>query len=166
VLRDAIHEVLGGPDRHDTLYVVGDALVAEPPDGADRAGLETVYLGYRDDRAVGYAIHAAAPGFQDTISLLFGYDPETGTLLGMTVLESKETPGLGDKIYKDLKFVEAFAGVSPPLIGVKAGAGKGAPGEVEMITGATISSRTVIKAINAALERVGPALSAGRKDTP
>jgi len=42
-----------------------------------------------------------------------------------------------------------------------AGAGKGDPSEVDLITGATISSRTVVRIINNALARLGPALETG-----
>jgi uncharacterized protein with FMN-binding domain len=53
--------------------------------------------------------------------------------------------------------------VQAPLQGVKAGQGEGKPTELVMITGATISSRAVIKAINAALDRVGPLLADYRR---
>jgi electron transport complex protein RnfG len=78
----------------------------------------------------------------------------------MKVLESKETPGLGDKIEKDMDFVTAFDGVAAPIEGVKAGDGSGDPHEVDLITGATISSRTLIRIINNALERLEPMLDA------
>jgi hypothetical protein len=76
----------------------------------------------------------------------------------MKVLENKETPGLGDKIVKDSAFVSEFVGAAAPLEGVKAGSGDGDPSEVDMITGATISSRAVIDIINARLELLGPRL--------
>jgi electron transport complex protein RnfG len=76
----------------------------------------------------------------------------------MQVLENKETPGLGDKIEKDASFVAEFDGAKAPLVGVKAGAGVGEPEEVDMITGATISSRAVIEIINHRLERLDPLL--------
>ncbi len=164
VLAEAIMEVLGEPERYDTLYIVGGTLTRTPPAGATLESGEAVYLGYRDGAPVGFAIRAARAGFQDTISLIFGYDPATSRLLGMKVLESKETPGLGDKIYKDLAFVAGFKGVEPPLVGVKPGGGRGRPGEVVMITGATISSRTIIRAINAELERLQPMLSSHGKE--
>jgi electron transport complex protein RnfG len=153
-LRIAISEVLQQPDRFDTLYVVDGALM---PSG-DPTIHETVYLGYRNDRPVGFAIATGEPGFQDVIRLIFGYDHERDVLLGMKVLESKETPGLGDKIEKDSAFVNQFDGVQSPLVGIKARDNSGDPHEVDMITGATISSRTIIKAINNALERLGPLL--------
>jgi electron transport complex protein RnfG len=160
VLAAAINEVLGEPDRYDSLYVIDGAITSVVPDGVDPAQLETLYLGYRNGQPVGFAIRAAGPGFQDTISMIVGYDPTRAQLLGMKVLESKETPGLGDKIFKDLAFVAEFAGASPPLVGVKPGSETGRRGEVVLITGATISSRAIIKAINRALERMDPMLAA------
>lgn len=161
VLGQAIEEVLSDPARYDTLYIAGDALTKAPPEGDDPASLEKVYLGYDGDgNPVGYAVEGAEPGFQDVITLLFGYDAANNRLLGMTVMEAKETPGLGDKIIKDSVFVSGFTGPSTPIVGVKVGAGKGAPDEVDMITGATISSRAVIKIINDRLEQIGPLLRA------
>jgi electron transport complex protein RnfG len=165
VLAAAIEEVLGDPARYDTLYVVGDSLVATPPASTDPKTLEAVYLGYRaDSSAIGFAVVGAEPGFSDVVRLIFGYDPRTPRLLGMKVLEEKETPGLGDRIEKDQAFVAGFTDAATPLKGVKRGTGT-SPNDVDMITGATISSRTVIRAINEALERLGPALSARLRET-
>lgn len=160
-LRIAVSEVLKAPARWDTLYVYQDALAASPPAGADPASLEMVFLGYDEagDR-VGFAIQGAEPGFQDLIELIFGYDAEANALLGMKVLANKETPGLGDKIVKDSAFVAEFEGPEAPLAGVKSGRATGAANEVDMITGATISSRAVIAIINHQLERLGPMLDA------
>ncbi len=166
-LQAAIQEVLQHPARYDTLYRVGDALAAAPPAGTEPKTAERVYLGYdAGGRAVGYAIAAGEPGFQDVIELIFGYDPATGRLLGMKVLESRETPGLGDKIEKDSTFVRQFRAALTPLVGVKPD--RHTPGDahqVDMITGATISSRAVIRIINHALERWGPLLAAHQPGT-
>ncbi len=98
------------------------------------------------------AVKAAAAGFQDIITLIYGFDPTSGKLLGMKVLGSKETPGLGDKIEKDLSFVAEFDGAVPPLAAVKRPTG--APGEIDAITGATISSRAIVRIINQSLARL------------
>jgi len=105
-----------------------------------------------------------APGFADVVRIIFGYDPSRRQVLGMMVLESKETPGLGDKIIKDSLFVAEFDGVAAPLVGVKAGSGAGDPGEVDMITGATISSRTVIAAIEDRLAVLRPLIEAHERE--
>lgn len=161
VLQMAIDEVLNGPHRYDTLYLSEGVLTTRVPEGIAPRVPEQIYLGYdRNERPLGYAIVAGAPGFQDVVRLIFGYDPMTRRVLGMKVLESKETPGLGDKIEKDSVFVAQFAGAQPPLVGVKPGRATGTDaGEVDMITGATISSRAVIKIINNALDRLGPVLA-------
>jgi Na+-translocating ferredoxin:NAD+ oxidoreductase subunit G len=157
-LEAAIREVLRAPDRYVALYVVGGALTAEPPPGSESRRLERVFVGYRGDDPVGFAIMAGEPGFQDVIGLIFGYDPRTRQVLGMKVLETKETPGLGDKIEKD-PFMSQFVGADTPLVGVKTKdpASKDRR-QIQLVTGATISSRTVIRAINNALARVGPLL--------
>ena len=59
-------------------------------------------------------------------------------------------------------FVHEFLGVNVPLRGVKKGAGSGAASEVDLITGATISSRTVVAIINRSLEKWAPLLAAQR----
>jgi electron transport complex protein RnfG len=161
MLRQAVQEVLKGPERWDTLYVVDEVLTLQPPVDADAASLEMVFLGYREDgQPVGFAISGGEFGFQDIIDLIFGYDPETRTVIGMKVLANKETPGLGDKIEKDSAFVAEFDGPEAPLVGVKSGRATGAANEVDMITGATISSRAVIAIINHRLERLAPMLEA------
>jgi Na+-translocating ferredoxin:NAD+ oxidoreductase subunit G len=148
VLATAADEVLAGPDRVERLFVLPDGLAFEAPAGVDTARAEKVYLGFRGASPIGFAVVGAKPGFQDVIQIIFGYDPATNQVLGMRVLESKETPGLGDKIFKDLRFVRGFEGVLTPIRPVGEGKGTGAPNEAELITGATISARVIVEIIN------------------
>ncbi len=155
----AVHEVLRGLDRYDTLYLHEGALTAALPPGVDARPLERVYAGYDAAGArAGFAIATGAPGFQDVIRILFGFDPASRTTLGLTILSSLETPGLGDKI-EDERWRDQFRSRKTPLVRVKQGASK-QPDEVDTITGATISSRTVIEAINKGVERWAPLLDA------
>jgi Na+-translocating ferredoxin:NAD+ oxidoreductase subunit G len=151
-LEAAILEVVPRAVASTPLFHYEGRLVSELPDAADPKKLERIYLATDAGGAiVGYAIPSAEPGFMDNIGLIFGYASD-GQVLGMKVLESKETPGLGDKIEKDLRFVGSFQGVPAPLNAVRPGRGEGAS-DVDVITGATISSRTVVKAINSGIER-------------
>jgi electron transport complex protein RnfG len=157
VLRQSISEVLKGPAKFDTLYVHEGALTKQLPAGVAAEDVEQIYLGFTaDEDQVGFAIAAAEPGFQDIIRLIYGYDVRTETVLGMKVLESKETPGLGDKIEKDMEFVGQFDGASAPLVGVNSRRATGSANEIDMITGVTISSRAIVRIINNSLERLGP----------
>lgn len=156
-LQTAIQEVLGGPERYGTKFVLEGAVRDSLPTGVDSTEAATVYAGYDGTgRLMGYAVPGEKAGYQDVIRLIFGYDPTEDRVLGMKVLESKETPGLGAKITTDSSFVGQFEGIEPPLEGVKDDAD--GPNEVDMITGATISSEAVIDIINGRLEAIGPAL--------
>jgi electron transport complex protein RnfG len=162
-LQLAVYEVLPGVERYDTFYLVDNALSMTLPEGAKESEFKRVYVG-RDTNGelAGVAISRGESGFQDVIMVIFGHDPISGKLSGMKILDSKETPGLGDKIFKDMDFVDQFfAGPETPLLGVKIGAGKGGPNEIDMITGATISSKAVIQIINNALEEWKPVLDKG-----
>ena len=127
------------------VYRGGELVVSEPDKDEP-----VVYGGYDDDgQFVGYAMPGAGPGFQDTIAILYGYKPAEKLVVGMEVLESRETPGLGDKIYKDMDFVDEFYALSiePEIVAVKKGT-KTSDNQVDAITGATISSKAIVRIIN------------------
>lgn len=167
-LQKAVYEVLPGVERYNTFYLVDSALSMNLPEGAKESEYKRVYVGYDNSGKVnGVAISRGESGFQDVVQVIFGFDPANGKLLGMKVLDSKETPGLGDKIFKDMAFVDQFfAKPDTPLIAVKPGAGKGQPGEIDTITGATISSKVVIDIINHGLEEWKPLIDRGIPEAP
>jgi electron transport complex protein RnfG len=147
-LRAAVFQVVPGTATMQKLLLRGDRF--EPVAGDDRSDSPAVYAAYGEDRRpLGFAIPGDGPGFQDTIALLYGYDPRKRRVVGMQVLESRETPGLGDKIFKDRVFVAEFAdlAVEPAITVVKHGAAEAAH-EVDGITGATISSKAVVRILN------------------
>ena len=167
-LQKAVYEVLPGVERYNTFYLVDNALSFTLPEGVKESEFKRIYVGYGTDSQIrGVAISRGESGFQDVVQIIFGFDPSTGKLSGMKVLDSKETPGLGDKIFKDQAFVDQFfAGPETPLVGVKAGAGKGLPNEIDTITGATISSKVVIDIINHGLEEWRPLIDQGIPQAP
>lgn len=121
----------------------------------DAEATKTIYAAYdENDLFLGYAIEGSAAGFADKIRLIYGYDPSTKRIVGMKVLESLETPGLGDKIKKEKNpaFSAQFDGlaIEPMIVVVKDK--KDQDNEIDAITGATISSKAVVKAINTANE--------------
>jgi Na+-translocating ferredoxin:NAD+ oxidoreductase subunit G len=155
-LESAVHEVLGGPASVRTLWLQDGAVHEVQPAG--RA--ERIFLGLdAAGRPAGFAVQTGKAGFQDVIGIIFGYDAREDRVLGMKVLESTETPGLGDRIEKDAGWIASFRGVRVPIRIIKPGTASGGDDEVATITGATISTRTVIEAINLAIERHGAALA-------
>jgi len=149
MLKEAIFKVLESCDTYKTLVVNNDKLVFLDEDDEDNKS-EKIYLGYnKDKQPIGFAIPGAEPGFQDIIGVIYGYNSVSSSIIGFEVLESKETPGLGDKIFKDAAFQENFVKlqVMPNIISVKNGT-KMKENEVEAITGATISSKAVVRLLN------------------
>lgn len=147
VLREAVFKVLPGTTEMQRLVLRDGQLIVKDEAEKDE---QAVFGGYdADGRLLGYAIPSAGPGFQDTISLIYGYLPAERKVVGMEILASRETPGLGDKIYKDAAFVANFDALSidPTIAAVKKGT-KVAANEVDAITGATISSKAVVRIVN------------------
>ena len=157
-LERAIFRVLPGAAGIEPMTLAGDALqpwrgVGRPPaDGTIYAGLD------ESGRLVGWAIPAGGAGFMDTIRLIYGYEPASGLVVGMRVLDSRETPGLGDKIVHDEVFLANFEAlaIEPAIEGTKKGRTR--PNEVDTITGATISSEAVIAILNRSAERWVPVI--------
>ncbi len=164
-LQKAIFEVLPGTVTR-VIFRVDNSGKLVPYNGKDPQVFR-VYAGYDGEgNLVGVALEASGQGFQDVIHLIYGYSPQKQAIIGMKVLESKETPGLGDRIDKDPDFKANFKNlevrVAPdgssilhPIELVKKGK-KTANWQIEAITGATISSRAVTRILKKSTARVIP----------
>ena len=159
-LQKAIFEVLPDCASFKTLELIDGQLIEvtneEGKKKKAKGGGEVpkIFTGFNaNGDFVGFAIPGKEPGFQDIIGVIFGYDASQKTIIGFEVLESKETPGLGDKIFKDADFQTNFTAlaIDPEIISVKKGKKKN-PNEVESITGATISSKAIVRLLNNSME--------------
>jgi len=155
-LRQAIFLVVPGSKSYQTLELQDSGLVAlNPEEEKNNKGGERIYAAFdASGKLLGFAIPGAEPGFQDLIQGIFGYRPDERVIVGFEVLDTKETPGLGDKIIKDQHFRSSLTTlkVDPEIVAVKPGE-KTAANQVETITGATISSKTVIKMLEKTIRR-------------
>lgn len=116
----------------------------EIADYTDATGLVSkVYAG-----ANGYAFEVTPGGFDNTITMMVGVDTE-GKVLGISVISHTETAGLGAVAAAETPAGEAFraqfVGQSGSVSVTKDG------GQLDAITGATITSRAVCDGVNAAL---------------
>jgi electron transport complex protein RnfG len=134
--------------------------------GTVPAGALKFYAGYDEGGGLaGIAAEGAAKGYADNVRILFAYDLATSSIPGFSVVAMRETPGIGDKILVDKEFLANFpleAKVSADLkalanaiVTVKHGS-KTKPWEIDAISGATITSRAVGKAINDAAQALLP----------
>ncbi|MBP1641744.1 MAG: RnfABCDGE type electron transport complex subunit [Acidobacteria bacterium] len=151
-LRAAVFQVLPGAATSRT-YKLEESGAFTPLEGKAE-GARLVYAAYdAEGRLLGVAIEAAGMGYQDTIRVLYGYAPERRAVVGFRVLETRETPGLGDKIDVDPEFLANFEALdvaladdrqslAHPIELVKKGE-KTQKWQIDAITGATVSSRAV-----------------------
>lgn len=159
-LREAVFKVLPDVSVMQKLHFAdpdsgNKKLVVVTSDGMDD---EMIFAGYdQQGKFIGYAIQGKGPGFQDTIHVLYGYLSSKRTITGMEILDSRETPGLGDKIFKDMDFVGEFINLpmTKDVKAVKKGK-KVNDNEIDAITGATISSKAVVRIINKAFNKWSP----------
>ena len=99
----------------------------------------------------GYAVQVTPSGFDNTITMMVGVD-KAGNVLGIDVISHTETAGLGAVADAGtpagIAFREQFIGASGSVSVTKDG------GQMDAITGATITSRAICVGVNAALDCV------------
>ena len=107
-----------------------------------------VFPAFENNEFVGAAvIGSTEKGFSGLIKLMVGFKPD-GTIQNIVVLEQKETPGLGTKM-KDEKFLAQFREMNPSIFNLKVTKDGG---EVDALTGATITSRAFGEAVQMAYD--------------
>lgn len=135
----------------------------------DPTGLPLVFAGFDGNgQFLGVALDAGGQGYGDVIRVLYGYAPDKQQIIGLKVLESKETPGLGDKIGKT-PFLDNFAAMDVSLDDVKAALGhpielvkhgtKTQSWQIDGISGATISSKAIAKMLQESTEKMLPVIN-------
>lgn len=151
-IEEAIKKVVDDAEISNVLYEEDDLVIyRELEDDGDLAG---------------FAIQATGVGFQDKITLMFGLDETLTKITGLTIIDQKETPGLGAKITEwdaFLQFWEDRDGTGllslrkPPVRAPE----ELLATEINSITAATISSRKVLKIVNLSLDKVRELIAKG-----
>ena len=115
-----------------------------------------------DGKCVGWVVKTKGQGYADKIELLIGLTPEAEIITGLFILDQKETPGLGNKIVTE-KWRSQFVGKPTVTRLTVTKTGAATDTEINAITGATISSRSTINIINAAINDLKGPLTAKSK---
>ncbi len=140
------------------------------PAGSDAtAGAIKFYAAYAADGSLaGIAVEGAAKGYADVVRILYGYSPDCQCINGIGVVAMKETPGIGDKIITDEAFLANFKALDVKLdrelarlaneVKVVKQGSKSEAWQIDAISGATVTSRAVGKAINDSAQALLPKL--------
>ena len=137
--------------------VMGGKCKVEKPDTIKRTvdGKELTYIAYKTDK--GTAIQSTDPnGFGGNLTVLVGFN-NAGDILGYTILETAETPGLGAKADKWFQAVEnggnseksSIIGKNPAKNQLRVTKDNDG-GEIDAITASTITSRAFLRAVQEA----------------
>lgn len=97
---------------------------------------------YVADNGVGTVITCAGKGYGGTITVMVAFNPDD-TVKQIKITEQSETAGLGAKISTDKVFQDSFSGLPAEDFTVS---------DISAISGATISSKAVTAAVNAAID--------------
>ena len=109
-----------------------------------------IYEAFSENDLVGKAVVSSSEkGFNGLIKLMIGFKPN-GEINNIQVLDQKETPGLGTKM-KEEKFLEQFRGKNPSEFILKV---KKDGGNIDALTGATISSRAFAESVQLAYDEM------------
>lgn len=130
------------------------ALLTEADDfteveGASEGDLTAVYVAQKGSTPIGYVAKIAPVGYGGAIDLLVAFNGEQ-VVEGIKILSHSETPGFGANAEKPA-FSDQFKMQKAPLIVTKV---TPAEGEIQAITGATITSTAITEGVNAAAEYI------------
>lgn len=119
---------------------VKESLNVAYPEADDFSKKDGYFEAMLNGEVIGKVYNVESAGYSSLINLLVGVDLNN-TIKGVSVVSQVETPGLGTKI-EEPEFIDQFTGKE--LSNAKL---KNDGGEIDAITGATISSNAVISAI-------------------
>lgn len=108
----------------------------------------TVFPSRNGGKLTGIALEQFGKGYGGDIGVVVGFNVHNDTLAGIGITTLKETPGLGMRVTEP-GFGAQFVDMKPPA-GLKSDGGA-----VDGISGATISSKGVVSAVNDAVVLYG-----------
>ena len=103
----------------------------------------TVFPAKKDGQLYGVALENSAAGFGGDLGVLVGFDTTRDALLGIGITSMKETPGIGTNVAEP-GFTNQFRGLELPVALSSEG------GNVDAVSGATVSSTGAVNAIRKA----------------
>lgn len=114
-----------------------------------------------ENNLIGYSIANEGNGFQGKIRMMIGLTKDLSKITSIKILEQVETPGLGTRVTEQ-PFTQQFINlITTPKIEWVKGKAPSKPNEIQAITGATISSKSVVAIINNAIEKTRKQKSEG-----
>ncbi|MDR7870840.1 MAG: FMN-binding protein [Tissierellaceae bacterium] len=115
----------------------------------DKSTEPPIYYTVENDKITGYAIPADGAGLWGSIDAYVGISSDYTKILGLEFIQHSETPGLGGRI-SEPEFLEQFRGldISSPINGEYIIYNPAPGGNIDAISGATLTSQSVSALLN------------------
>lgn len=136
VAQAAYHEVLPTADTFETVTGYTAANV-----------LEVV----KDPAGTGYVVKAQGQGYGGKVPAVVAFDAN-GQIVAVKFLENAETKGFGSRLYEESEWATQFQGMEAEAFTIS---------DIDALSGATISSKAAVQAINAAIEGYNEVIKGG-----
>lgn len=106
------------------------------------------FVGVYDGTPKAVAFETSASGYGGNMGVMVAFNVETDEVMGVSVTTHNETPGIGATVETDTNFKDQFAGLPADA----APSVKDDGGDINAMSGATVTSRAVCKAVRRATD--------------
>ncbi len=142
-VRRALTEVLGSSESAVEVESVDESVLSRIASADPATPVEAVFrMSDLDGEMLGWGIAVAPRGYGGPVRMIVGLD-SAGSVTGVKVVSHRETPGLGDKVVESRDHLAGYAGID-------SSDAERAVKEIDAVTGATKSSRSVRDGVLAA----------------
>jgi len=140
ITKPIIEEATRKAQEAARMELLPDATGFTQVEGIDLANVSDVYVA---DNGVGAVVTSTAKGYGGTMTVMVGFTAD-GTIRQIKVTENQETKGIGSKVAGDPAFWTRFEGLEAKTLVLNK--------DVDALSGATVSSKALIAAVNSAIE--------------
>ena len=112
-----------------------------------------IYTYKKDNVVLGYAVEVSGSGLWGIITAHIAFDPKHEKIIGVNFISHAETPGLGGRI-DELLFKEQFRNISLSNLDNIFSFNKSTGGNLDAISGATITSMAVRDIFNLEIPKI------------
>lgn len=136
----AANTVTAAENARKMMFETADEFVPIDVPTEYETGIDEIYAANTAGELQGYIVGAHSKGYGGSLPIIVSFDKK-GTIINVVIQSNSETPGLGKKVEEKI-FTQQFAGARTTVT------------KMDAVTGATISSKSVLSSVNRAVDIV------------
>lgn len=155
-LRESLSVVLPGADEYSEA-VDHETLISQGYQPGER--IKNLYTASTGGEVAGYVVEVVSRGYGGNIVMLVGIDNSL-SITGTAIMSHNETPGLGSKADDD-EYMKQYLGEIPETLYRVVKTEKSQDGDIEALSGATVTSRAISNGISEAAQLIRNVMKGG-----